>query len=257
MSDDRFEAALRAWGSSARVGERRGGGNRNDVRAVRLNGISAVGRLNGRASAALAWEIELLDFLRDRGMRAPRVLAATDGRRQVDGLVVFEWIDGDPPRSERDWRMVADALGTLHRLTAGYRQRPGFLSACDLLMEDRGGDVHLDAMPGEAVQRCRAAWSALCDEPRSVIHGDPGPSNIRISPSGVGLIDWDEARVDASILDLASLPLEPGLAIDGRRRHAALRALDAWEAANGWLIEPDYARRRLEGLSQLHWGPIG
>jgi hypothetical protein len=166
----------------------------------------------------------------------------------VDGLVLFEWLDGDPPATSAGWERVRVALARVHDLTRKWRQRPGFRSATGLLRATTGGYVRLDMMPPEVVRACRLAWRPLAGEPRSVIHGDPGGGNIRIAREGVGLLDWDEARVDASLLDLAALRLGrlPGVA--PARLAELRRALDAWEAANGWLIEPAYARRRLAAL---------
>ncbi|GGQ80283.1 hypothetical protein [Couchioplanes azureus] len=53
---------------------------------------------------------------------------------------------------------MIDALATVHELTVGWPQGPGFASARQLLDLDRGGDVRLDAMPPEAVRAVRAAW---------------------------------------------------------------------------------------------------
>jgi hypothetical protein len=58
----------------------------------------------------------------------------------------------------------------------------------------------------------------------------------------VGLLDWDGARVDHTDLDLAELP---GGNLPPERLAAARSAATAWEAANGWLVEPSYARRQL------------
>jgi len=77
------------------------------------------------------------------------------------------------------------------------------------------------------------------------VHGDPGYSNIRITGEGAGLLDWDEARVDYTDLDLAELP---GAELPAARLTAARIAVTAWEAANGWTVEPSYARRRLARL---------
>jgi Ser/Thr protein kinase RdoA (MazF antagonist) len=245
----RLEAALAAWGSGTRIGDRLDSGNRNEEWQVAIGGTPYAARLSTRTPAALAWELDLLHFLRGRGVRVPSIRNTKDGRRHVDGIILFEWLDGEPPSTERDWRAVEDALRRVHLLTHSWRQRPSFRSTLDLLHHDRGGDVRLDLMPVEAVERCRAAWQCLLDEPMSVIHGDPGASNIRISSEGAGIIDWDEARVDASVLDLAALPLTEigGVAVD---RLAQVRtALDAWEAASGWEIEPSYARRRLARLT--------
>jgi aminoglycoside phosphotransferase (APT) family kinase protein len=97
-------------------------------------------------------------------------------------------------------------------------------------------------MPGDAVAACRRAWTALARTPEAVVHGDRGSANIRIASTGVGLLDWDEARVDHTDLDLAELP---GSNLPPQRMAAARSAATAWEAASGWLIEPAYARRQL------------
>ncbi len=76
-----------------------------------------------------------------------------------------------------------------------------------------------------------------------MVHGDPGAANVRVSAAGIGLLDWDEARVDHPDLDLADLPLP------GSRDPVARAAVAAWEAAAGWRLEPDYARRRLAELA--------
>jgi Ser/Thr protein kinase RdoA (MazF antagonist) len=158
--------------------------------------------------------------------------------------VVTTWLEGDPPAGERDWRLVADELARLHRFTAGRAQRPGFASTRDLLEVERGGDVDLSRMPAEAVALCRAAWSALACVPAAVVHGDPGPQNLRLRGDRVGLLDWDESRVDCPELDLAWLPVDRL----GPRRQPARTAAEAWEVANGWTVEPDHAHRRLAEL---------
>jgi Ser/Thr protein kinase RdoA (MazF antagonist) len=97
-------------------------------------------------------------------------------------------------------------------------------------------------MPADAVAACRSAWAGLKASPQAVIHGDPGPANIRITSAGAGLLDWDEARVDCTDLDLAELP---GRYLPPERLTIARAAATAWEAASGWTAEPSYARRQL------------
>ena len=82
------------------------------------------------------------------------------------------------------------------------------------------------------------------------MHGVLAPANIRVSRAGPGLLDWDEARVDYTGLDLADLP---GSGLPPARLARARRAVTAWEAANGWTTEPGYAERQLAalGASQL------
>jgi aminoglycoside phosphotransferase (APT) family kinase protein len=99
-------------------------------------------------------------------------------------------------------------------------------------------------MPPGAVADCRAAWRLLAGTPAAVVHGDPGPANIRMDDPGVGLLDWDEARVDYCDLDLDLAQL-PARTLPPARQQAASIAVSAWEAANGWIIEPPYARRQL------------
>ncbi len=234
-----MEEYLGLWGRAEVIGPL-GGGNRNSVLEVRIGGRRLAARRSRREAASLDWEIALLDFLAGRGLRVPVAVPALDGRRHVDGVVVQTWVDGTPPR-ERDWPAVAAALRAVHGLTAGWRQRPGFASTRELLTAG-GGDVDLTQMPGDAVAVCRRAWTALAGTPEAVVHGDPGPANIRITGAGAGLLDWDEARVDHTDLDLAELP---GTHLPPERLAAARLAATAWEAANGWLVEPSYARRQL------------
>jgi Ser/Thr protein kinase RdoA (MazF antagonist) len=233
---------LSAWGQVTVVG-RLGGGHRNEVLELRRGGERLVCRITHRSAASLEWELELMGFLAGHGFVVPEVVPTDAGQLQVDGTVVQRWLPGRPPTAY-DWPAVAAELERLHALTADYPQRPDFLSTVDLLTAERGGDVDLTAMPPEAVAACRAAWAAL-EGPHAVVHGDPGESNVRVTDAGIGLLDWDEARVDHPDLDLADLPVP---ALPGPRNRVARAAVDAWEAAAGWQAEPDYARRRLARL---------
>jgi Ser/Thr protein kinase RdoA (MazF antagonist) len=236
---------LDAWGEVTVVGPL-GGGNRNSVLELLLDGRRVVARESRRPAASLDWELDLLDHLSGHGVRVPAAVRARDGRRHVAGVVVQTWLDGDPP-GPRDWLQVAAALRRVHEVTQGRPQRPGFASTRDLLTAERGGDVDLTLMPADAVAAVRAAWADLAatSPAEAVVHGDPGPANIRVTPAGAGLLDWDEARVDATDLDLAELP---GRHLPRERLAAARTAATAWEAANGWSVEPSYARRQLELL---------
>jgi Ser/Thr protein kinase RdoA (MazF antagonist) len=235
--------ALAAWGESEVIGPL-GGGNRNTVLQIRLGQQRLAARTFRRSPASLDWEITLLDYLARNGMPVPIAVPALDGRRHVDGVIVQSRLDGTPP-GPGDWPAVIAALHRLHDLTTGWPQRPGFVSTHDLLTTDRGGDVDLSAMPSDAVAACRRAWARLEGTPQAVVHGEPGPANIRITSHGPGLLDWDEARVDHIDLDLADLPASD---LRPPRLKAAQAAATAWETANGWTIEPSYARRQLTQL---------
>ncbi len=246
-TEDGFEHALQAWNPAVRLGEHLGGGNRNDVREVRINGTRYAARWSPRP--AIAWELDLLGFLARHGLRVPSPVPTAGGDLQHGGLAIFTWLDGDPPATDDDWEQVAIYLTHLHALTTGWPQRPSFLGTRDFLNETTGGDVDLSLMPAEAVSRCRDAWRTLATAPRAVIHGDPSPGNIRMTRAGAGFLDWDESRVDATWLDLASLPINASTISPPSQLEAIRRAALAWEAANGWTIEPDYARRCLAELS--------
>jgi Ser/Thr protein kinase RdoA (MazF antagonist) len=149
--------ALRQWGQDVARIEPLAGGVANDVWSVRINGYLAVGRLGKRSDADLAWETDLLKYLDREGLTVPVPIPTTDGRLFADGMVVMTYVEGGPPKSEADWRRVADALRRVHRLTQRWPQRPGWRSSTDLLHADTGTKIDLKAMPSEGVARCRAA----------------------------------------------------------------------------------------------------
>ncbi len=233
--------ALKLWGDDAVRVERLTGGVANDIWSVRIGGQLAVARLGKRSDADLGWEAGLLQHLERNGLAVPAPIPTVDGRLFVDGLVVMKYMDGRPPQSADDWRRVAATLRELHRLTSGWPQRPGWRSSTDLLVVDRGTRIDLNAMPAEAVARCRAAWARLVGRPMSAVHGDPNPGNVRMTEDRVALIDWDEAHVDVADLDL-DLPFNAA-GFEGDAHDIVAQASAAWEAAVCW--NDDYSVRRL------------
>lgn len=149
---------LRRWGGDAVRIAPLAGGVANDVWSVRVNGQLAVARLGQRSDADLAWETELMLHLNRSGMTVPAPIPTTDGALFTQGLVVMTYIEGAPPRTEGDWQRVADTLRRLHRLTAGWSQRPGWVCSTDLLEVETGTRIDLSAMRG-AVPPGRG-WSA-------------------------------------------------------------------------------------------------
>jgi Ser/Thr protein kinase RdoA (MazF antagonist) len=234
--------ALKLWGDDAVRIERLTGGTVNDVWSVRVNGKRAVARLGKRSDEDLAWEAELLQHLDRNGLMVPVPIPTADGRPFASGLTVMRYMAGGPPRTTTDWRRVADTLRELHRLTRGWPQRPGWRSSTDLLHETTGTKIDLDAMPAEAVVRCRAAWARFVGHDTCVVHGNPGnPGNVRVTADRVALIDWDEAHLDVPDLDLV-LPYNAA-GLEGTARDAAEQATAAWEAAVCW--DDEYARGQL------------
>lgn len=232
---------LKQWGDNVIRIDRLSGGVANDVWSVHVNGHLAVARLGSRSDADLAWETELLQYLDHEGLTVPLPIPTTDGRLFAEGLMVMTYVEGEPPKSQADWRRVADALRHLHRLTQGWPQRPGWRSSTDLLHAETGTRINLRAMPPEGVARCRAAWARLAGRPTCVIHGDHNPSNIRMTRDWVGLIDWDEAHADVPDLDLV-LP-HNAADLDEVALDTAAQASAAWEAAVCW--DDEFAVKRL------------
>lgn len=234
--------ALTQWGEDAVRIERLTGGVANDVWSVLVHGKLAVGRLGRRSAADLTWEMELLQYLDSKGLTVPVPIPTNDGRLFVDGLVVMTYVEGGPPETEDDWHRVAATLRQLHQLTVGWPQRPGWRSSIDLLNSSSGTKVNLEDMPPEGVARCRAAWARLIGRSMSVVHGDArNRGNIRIMPSRVALIDWDESHLDVPDLDLALPHNAAGL--DREALDIASQASAAWEAAVCW--DDDFSKRRL------------
>jgi Ser/Thr protein kinase RdoA (MazF antagonist) len=223
------------------------GGARNQIVLAERGSERLVARHSERSVSALEWELDLLDFLDARGIEVPRLVPTDDGRRHVDGVVIYRFIDGRPPQDRAEWRRAVAVLTAVHDMTAGWPQRPEFASSRQLLTTDRGGDVRLDAMPPEAAEAVRAAWRPVITRAECVNHGDVGAGNILVTDAGIALLDWDESRVDVPWFDFAFLPadVEADVPIDVETLRTAGVA---WEAATGWMAEPDYAAKRLAEL---------
>lgn len=78
-SVERLNRVLSRWGSSAQVEARLGGGNRNEVYAVRIRGNRYAARLTDRQEDAVNWELDLLYYLAD----IPVDLSGTFRRRST------------------------------------------------------------------------------------------------------------------------------------------------------------------------------
>lgn len=231
-----------AW-SGLELLEPLSGGNRSVVWRGRMLGEAVAVRRSRRSDASLAWELDLLADLHRLGFRVPVAVASEDGRHSVDGVVVQTWLTGRAPTTADDWTLVAGELQRLHGATMHRPQRPDCCTVRDIASLRRSVDADMDALPAEVAGRIEAVFAEFGDAPTAVVHGDPSPDNIRIDEHGVvGLIDWDESRVDLTWHDLSNLGTR---VLDDVDHERAERLSHAWEAVNGWTAEPEYARRRL------------
>ena len=239
------EAPLTAW-TGLRVLGPAVDGTRSRVFRGELRGRAVAIRRSRRSPASLEWELDLMRVLPEHSFTVPEPHPADDGRLHVDGWCVQSWIEGRPPTTSSDWDAVARELWRLHFLLRDHPQRPGCVAVTQLGHRQVSGDADLAATPPHVVERCLVRFETYLESQLSVVHGDPGPDNIRVLDDGsVAFLDWDEARRDVPDLDFADL----GVAVlPGFRRTRAVAAAHAWEALNGWQIEPDYAVGRFARL---------
>ncbi len=238
-------SGVAAW-SGLRLVERIEQGNRNEVWRGELDGSPVAMRQSRRADDSLDWELDLIEALDRERFTVATVVLADDGRRHVDGRVVQRWIDGHEPASPSDWQAVASTLQRLHRTDLGLAQRPGCMAVTELGRHDRSVDADLAALPDDVADEILAVFASVSDAPQATIHGDAGASNLRICADGtVGLLDLDESRLDVCWHDLSELGVQ---VLDDESHRRARRLSNAWEAANAWLVEPEYARDRLAAL---------
>lgn len=234
-----------AW-TGVELGAVLAGGHRSAVVEARRGAERLAVRRSRRSVASLAWELDLLVELDRRGFLVPTPVPTDGGALSSGPVSVHRWVDGREPSSDEDWHSVVEELHRLHREFADHPQRPDGSTVLDLRTARISVDADLDAVPDDVAATCLEHLERMSGAAVGLIHGDPGQDNLRITGDGrVGLIDWDESRCDVTHLDLANL----GVAVlDGEERRLAENAADAWECLNAWVAEPDYARRRFDGL---------
>jgi hypothetical protein len=183
----------------------------------------------------------VLDLAEQSGFIVPKLLKSTQGRYIEEGWTCEPFLDGRMFQTG-ELNRIGSRLQLLQVKARNVLQRPGFLAASDLIGCDFGGDIDLRVMREDVVALCRGAWSQIANRSRSLVHGDLNASNLIWTVNGgIGLIDWDEARVDATLFD----DFHAGLHDRGGVEEMAVLA---WEIASSWLLEPEYARRMAEKL---------
>lgn len=248
MNNSPATAPLELWPGLS-IGEQVADGARSQVWKGTYDNKPVAVRRSKRSESSVEWELDLLISLHEAGFVVPTPVMTIDSGLQASGWNVQRWLDGRPPTSREDWLLVSDELQRLHQQFRIHPQRPGCCCVFDLADVRRSVDADLDQIPDEVVNRCLRFFEPYREAKRSVIHGDPHPGNIRMTSDGrVGLLDWDESRIDVCDLDLTNLG-QPVLT--GDRLLAGEHLANAWEALNGWVTEPGYARSRYEQLPSI------
>ena len=210
------------------------GGHRNRVFRLVGGAKDLVFKSTRRSEAAMAWLPPVLAQAQRAGFTVPDLVPSQNGRFVESGWSCETYLEGS--RWSAPLTCIDPMIRAFHSATTRIAQRPGFAETRALARGDASGDIQMDLMPNAVMEMLLRAWTALRDQPHSVVHGDLTPANLIALPSGgVGLVDWDEARVDATVFDTNQTA---GATITT----AVKRALTAWECAACWQIEPARAR---------------
>lgn len=240
--------------------------------------------------AGLRWEAELREAGARAGWPTARAIPAADGVPAIDSggwaWTCEERLPGAPREltTVAAWRIAGRLLGRLHRDLAAADpgiQRPGLGKAWEL-------DVLTDAAGAGTFNRLVAAFGREYPElaaairreryrnlrelarlgypelPEQPVHGDFSAKNLLWAEGELsGLVDWEFARRDAALCDLAPLlmpfgPLEPHYARALFEGYAAVRPVSNQEfgllpalvrASLLWWVAVELVRWRLEGGS--------
>jgi Ser/Thr protein kinase RdoA (MazF antagonist) len=212
--------------------ERLEGGYKNEL----LRYGDLVVRLVETTPESARWEHELLRFL---ARSAPEVVVPlAEPELAPDGRVatLLPYVDGEQlDRDDEGQRLeLAGLLARLHRAGLGWAggPRPGVPGFADLdLVRNRWWDWELVEKPPVLVRAFEATLDWLFDPPPlavGAVHGDVYRGNVRVRAGAiVGVIDWEDARVDWPAAELANATWEVckvGDALDPERAASFLAA---------------------------------
>ena len=195
---------LQAWGALV-LGPMQGGA-RSRLWRVDVAGRLCVARRVAVGEPSLRWLQRLQAVAVAQGVRLAPLMPAQTGALTVGGWTVEPWLDGRPGTAA-DLAAVRSTLRRMHRAARAWPPRPGLVPRLPLRVKVATPEV-------------------------AAVHGDVHPGNVlRLAGGGLAMIDWEEARLGDTRLDL-------GFARDaaGRAAHAAA------EVAACWWAEPDRAR---------------
>jgi len=188
--------------------ERLEGGYKNDV--VRDGDV--VVRLTRAPLESVAWEHRLLGTL-----PPPAVAPLADPEPRAGGRVAsrFPYVEGGPlDRDDPAQReQVAGWLAALHRTRWEGGQRPGAAAWPERdLVRNAWWDWEIVEKPTSLARAYERVVAFLADPPPlrvGIVHGDVYRGNMRVDDGRlVGVIDWEEARLDWLASELANAAWE-------------------------------------------------
>jgi Ser/Thr protein kinase RdoA (MazF antagonist) len=231
------------------IPERLTGGYTNEL----LRYDDVVLRLERTTLESACWEQKLLRFL---APQLPEAVVATDGPvLWEDGRIasVIPFIPGRAlERGEPgERRELARLLARLHRVGLEWTgaQRPGASSWADRDLERNSWwDWAIVDKPPVLVAAYGELVAFLADPPAlatGIVHGDVDPANVRVDGGRiVGVVDWEEARLDWPAWELANAAWTTAGEDAGRRAAFVEAYVDAGGPGEPELL-PQLTRCRL------------
>lgn len=248
----------------------------NDTFAVISDGGSfVVQRVHPVFPPESHWNaLAVTEHLRARGVLAPRLLAAADGRPwlEADGAIwrAMTRLPGqthDAVQAPAQAYEAAAALGRFHRalvdldhvfvgLRAGVHDTARHLANLRRALEDHPAHrlwpaaARLGDLVFDRVERL----PALDDLPRRIVHGDPKFNNVLFDETGraVALIDFDTAAPMALHLELGDA-WRSWCNLRGEDDETANFRLEVYEASlRGWSSELPFTLSPAEIEAQVH-----
>ncbi|MDH6139952.1 Ser/Thr protein kinase RdoA (MazF antagonist) [Kitasatospora sp. GP30] len=159
------------------------------------------------------------------GVCAPVTVPTSDGRCYAEAYDhvwrLTETLAGVEPPSSRlaHYPVIGAAVARLHAVLAGFDGRPAVLDegvlsrVLGLITEEPPAAITALQFADQAcldhgLKAVEAGYDRLASADRQLLHGDPGPSNIRTDPRTmalVGALDLDGAGVGPVAFDLAAV----------------------------------------------------
>jgi Ser/Thr protein kinase RdoA (MazF antagonist) len=201
-----------------------GGEDNLNIKVATQRGVFVLRRYERTSPQEVAFELDLMAHLAGVGFPTPHVITRKDaslvGVWDGHPVALFEFLAGHHPAVESDVAAteVARALADLHSLTRGiqgptrsrtdHNRLLGFLRG---MSESAERDAELEEFTRSVSELLRTRDILVARHGaqlwKSVIHHDPHEGNVLVDCKQhlVGLLDFDEAYIDASISDVARL----------------------------------------------------